>query len=191
MWAMNGGYGPNPCESSVNIFAYSVGTFPSANAPTASISGSTGLSTGSMYYNTTSGSMYVWNGSTWLDLNGTSGSFTGSFTGSHTGSYTGSFTGSLNGSASFATTSSYVSSIKSGDIRFNQWTADLIGEYTSSVTFTTAYSNNSYAVTVTCGSDIRTLTIISKSSTGFTVSSNSTTPMTDSIYWMCVPYNNP
>ena len=188
---MNGGYGPNPCESSVNKFAYSVGTFPSANAPTASISGSTGLSTGSMYYNTTSGSMYVWNGSTWLDLNGTSGSFTGSFTGSHTGSYTGSFTGSLNGSASFATTSSYVSSIKSGNIRFNQWAADLIGEYTSSVTFATAYSDNSYAVTVTCGSDIRTLTIISKSSTGFTVSSNSTTPMTDSIYWMCVPYNNP
>jgi hypothetical protein len=133
------------------------------------------------------------------------GNFTGSFngysgslqwldafaTGSKSGSFSGSFTGSLKGTSLSSVTSSYVSSIKSGAIRFDQWTVDGIGEYTSSVTFSTAYDNISYAVTVTCGSDIRTLTIISKTTTGFTVSTNSTSAMTDSVYWTTVPYNNP
>jgi hypothetical protein len=150
-------------------------TGSSSGSFTGSLSGSvSGYLSGS--FNGYSGSL------SWLDTFASS---------SNSGSFTGSFTGSLNGSSSYATTSSYTQNIKSGVIRFDQWAGDLIGEYTSSVTFSTAYANTSYSVTLTCGSDIRTLTVISKLSTGFTVSSNSTSAMTDNVYWVCVPYNNP
>lgn len=169
-------------SGSVNGYSSSLGWLD--NFASSSNSGSfSGSFTGSLSGSLT-GSFNGWSGSLdWVD-NFPTASY-------RTGSFTGSFTGSLNGSSSYATTSSYVTGIKSGVIRFTEWGVDLVGEYTSSVTFSTSYSNSSYAITLTCGSDIRTLTVISKLSSGFTVSSNSTNAMTDSIYWICVPYNNP
>ena len=54
---------------------------------------------------------------------------------------------------------------------------------TASFTFTNPYANNNYAVTVT-GEDARIWTIQSKTSTGFTINSNSTTALTGPVYWI-------
>ena len=67
------GMGPEPCTTTGDKIVRTAPTFPSATAPTSSVSGSTDLFTGSMYFNTTSGSIYVWNGSNWLSGFGTSG----------------------------------------------------------------------------------------------------------------------
>jgi hypothetical protein len=110
----------------------------------------------------------------------------------YTGSFTGSFTGSLNGTASFASTASYVSSIKSGRITIAQWGIETIGgNYTASVSFNSNYDDTSYSVSLTCGADVRTLSLTNKQTSGFTVNSNSTSPMTDDVYWITIPYNNP
>ena len=58
----------------------------------------------------------------------------------------------------------------------------------SSITFGTAFANNSYAVTVT-GEDARSWTIQSKSNTGFTINSNSTVALTGPVYWIATPFN--
>jgi hypothetical protein len=71
-WQQFGQLGPNPCPPD-EIQQFAAPTFPSATAPSASVSGSSNLFTGSMYFNTTSGSIYVWNGSNWLSGFGTSG----------------------------------------------------------------------------------------------------------------------
>lgn len=60
---------------------------------------------------------------------------------------------------------------------------------TSSITFGSAFSNNSYAVTVT-GEDARSWTIQSKSSTGFTINSNSSTGLTGPVYWIATPFSS-
>jgi hypothetical protein len=135
-----------------------------------------------------------------------SGSFTGSFndysgslgwldnfaSSSRSGSFTGSFTGSLNGTASFSSTASYVSSIKSGRITIAQWGIETIGgNYTASVSFNSNYDDTSYSVSLTCGADVRTLSLTNKQTSGFTVNSNSSSPMTDDVYWITIPYNNP
>lgn len=139
------------------------------------------------------------------------GSFTGSLTGSfngwsgsldwignfptasyRTGSFTGSFTGSLQGTSSYTETASYISSIKSGRITIAEWGLTMIGgNYTSSVSFNSNYDNTSYSVSLTCGADMRTLSVTNKQTSGFTVNSNSTSVMTDDVYWVTIPYNNP
>lgn len=140
-----------------------------------------------------------------------SGSFTGSLTGSfndysgslswldefasssRSGSFTGSFTGSINGSSSYALTASYLDILKAGTVRFNAWGLDgtINNYYTSSVTFSSSYSNNSYAISLTCGADVRTLSVTNKTVSGFKINSNSSTTMTDNVYWIAVPHNNP
>lgn len=122
-------------------------------------------------------------------------SFTGSFTGSHsgngTGSYTGSFTGSLLGTSSNASTASYVTNIKSGKVTSGEWVVELVGNnYTASVLLSSSYLNDLYSVSLTCGADIRTLSVTNKTPSGFDINSNSTSAMTDDVYWVTVPYNN-
>lgn len=134
------------------------------------------------------------------------GNFTGSFNGysgslewldtfatsSRTGSFSGSFTGSFKGTISNSLTASYFDSIKAGTIRTDEWgLEEITNNYTASVSFNTSYSNNSYAVTLTCGADNRNLSVTNKTVSGFRVNSNSTSVMTDNIYWVSVPYNNP
>lgn len=109
----------------------------------------------------------------------------------YTGSFTGSFTGSLLGTVSNSSTSSYVSNIKSGKVTSGEWVVELVGNnYTASVLLSSSYLNSSYAVSLTCGADIRTLSVTNKTPSGFNINSNSTSAMTDDIYWVTVPYNN-
>lgn len=138
------------------------------------------------------------------------GSYTGSLTGSfndysgslgwldtfasssRTGSFTGLFTGSLLGTSSNASTASYVSNIKSGKVTSGEWVVELVGNnYTASVLLSSSYLNSSYAVSLTCGADVRTLSVTNKTPSGFNINSNSTSAMTDDVYWVTVPYNNP
>lgn len=103
-------------------------------------------------------------------------------------------TGSLSGTSSYAETASYsnyVSNIKSGVISNVQWQPNLALNYTASVNFNTAYLNTSYAITITAASDVRNFSITNKTFNGFSVDTNSGTPMTNDVYWVAVPYNNP
>ena len=103
-------------------------------------------------------------------------------------------TGSLSGTSSYAETASYsnyVSNIKSGVISSSQWQPDLELNYTAYVNFNTAYPNMLYAITITAASDVRDFSITNKSLGGFNIDTNSATSMTDDIYWVTVPYNNP
>lgn len=115
------------------------------------------------------------------------------FDGYVSGSFTGSFMGSLQGTASYTLTASYLDILKAGTIRFDQWGLDgtINNYYKSSVSFSSSYSNNSYAISLTCGVDVRTLSIANKTVSGFEINSNSSTAMTDNVYWIAVPYNNP
>jgi hypothetical protein len=60
---------------------------------------------------------------------------------------------------------------------------------TSSITFTTAFGNNLYAVSV-IGEDARSWTIQSKVSGSFVINSNSIVPLTGPIYWIATPFSN-
>lgn len=60
--------------------------------------------------------------------------------------------------------------------------------YSSSIVFSSAFANNSYAVTVT-GEDARTWTVESKSNTGFIINSNSSQALTGPVYWIATPFN--
>lgn len=103
-------------------------------------------------------------------------------------------TGSLSGTSSYAETASYsnyVSNIKSGVISNVQWQPDLALNYTASVNFNTAYLNTLYAITITAASDVRNFSITNKRADGFSIDTNSGTPMTNDVYWVAVPYNNP
>jgi len=60
---------------------------------------------------------------------------------------------------------------------------------TSSISFGTAFNNNSYAVTVTA-EDARSLTIQSKTSAGFTINTNSSVALTGPVYWIATPFNS-
>jgi hypothetical protein len=161
----------------------------------------TGSTNEGLYYYS-SGSIKAWT----KVLNDTgSQSITGSLTAT-------SFTGSLQGtaswaqnavtasyvlqavSASFATTASFAlntggggggTSAKAG----SGSAASFLGTpRSSSITFASAFSDNSYAVTVT-GEDARTFTIQSKSSTGFTINSNSSVALTGPVYWIATAFN--
>ncbi len=62
---------------------------------------------------------------------------------------------------------------------------------TGSVTFSPAYANASYAVTVTGGTgNARSWTIDSKTTTGFIINSNSNTAISGEVNWIAVPYNS-
>jgi len=91
-------------------------------------------------------------------------------------------TGSLKG---IATTASYISTLKAGSGSVTSFGGS---PYTSSITFASAFANNSYAITVT-GEDARTWTIQSKSSTGFTINSNSSVALSGPVYWIATPFN--
>ena len=100
----------------------------------------------------------------------------------------------MSGTSSYAETASYsnyVSNIKSGVISSSQWQPDLALNYTASVNFNTAYPNMLYAITITAASDVRDFSITNKSLGGYNIDTNSATSMTDDIYWVTVPYNNP
>ena len=58
---------------------------------------------------------------------------------------------------------------------------------TAAVTFSTASANTNYAVVVT-GVDARSWTVQSKLTTGFTINSNSNTPLTGDTYWVATAY---
>jgi len=58
----------------------------------------------------------------------------------------------------------------------------------SSVTFTSTFANNLYAVNV-IGEDARMWTIESKTSAGFTINSNSSVALTGPVYWIATSYN--
>lgn len=155
----------------------------------------TGSFTGSL-----TGSFNDYSGSLgWLDdfrsgffKSGSNISFTGSISGSATGSFTGSYTGSLLGTVSNSSTASYVSNIKSGKVTSGEWVVELVGNnYTASVLLSSSYLNSSYAVSLTCGADVRMLSVTNKTPSGFNINSNSTSAMTDDVYWVTVPYNNP
>lgn len=60
---------------------------------------------------------------------------------------------------------------------------------TGSITFGSAFSNNNYAVTVT-GEDGRSFSIQSKSSTGFTINTNSSVALTGPVYWIATPFGS-
>ncbi len=60
---------------------------------------------------------------------------------------------------------------------------------TGSITFATPFTDNNYSVTVT-GEDARSWTIQSKSSTGFTINSNSSVALTGPVYWIATPFNS-
>ena len=57
----------------------------------------------------------------------------------------------------------------------------------ATVTFTTAFPDTNYSITVT-GENSRTWTIESKTTTGFVINSNSTTALTGNTYWQAIAY---
>lgn len=119
-----------------------------------------------------------------------SGSVTASFAGWFTGSFSGSYTGSLYGSSSYATTSSYVTNIKSGVVGTGSVQQIIGGEYIYNISFSTNYTNQNYAVTITAAEDARIWTVESKSFSGFRINSNSNDPTVGDVYWIAVPYNS-
>lgn len=56
---------------------------------------------------------------------------------------------------------------------------------TASVTFTTAFANTNYAVTVT-GIDARTWTISNVATTGFTINANANAALTGNVFWHAI-----
>jgi hypothetical protein len=102
--------------------------------------------------------------------------------------YTGSSTSQFAGTASFAQTASYVPTLKASSASVASFILSLSG-YSTSVTFTTAYSNNLYAVSV-IGEDLRAWSISGKTNSGFTINSNYTpSPPTGPVYWIATPFN--
>ena len=90
----------------------------------------------------------------------------------------------LYGTASFALTASYVDTLKAGSGSAASFGGSPL---TASITFTTPFSNNLYAITVT-GEDARSWTIQSKVSGSFVVNSNSSTALTGPVYWIASPF---
>ena len=104
-----------------------------------------------------------------------------------TGSFTGSFSGSLLGSSSFATTSSFASNVlrsKAGNVTNTSFAGN---PRKATVTFTTAFPNTNYAITVT-GEDARSWTIESKLAGSFVINANSNTGLAGTTYWIATAY---
>lgn len=95
------------------------------------------------------------------------------------------FTGSLSGSViGTATTASYINGmiLKNNAVGGGSFTGNP-KKYT--VTFSTAFPNTSYSVTVT-GEDSRTWTIESKLAGSFVINSNSNTALANNVYWQAI-----
>jgi len=94
--------------------------------------------------------------------------------------------------ASYATTASYLiggaasSNVKGGYVSAISFTGT---PRTATVTFGSSFSDSSYAVTIT-GEDIRVWSIESKSSTGFTINTNSNVDLTNSVYWIATAFSS-
>ena len=102
----------------------------------------------------------------------------------------GSITGSLFGTSSWAVnalTASYVPTLKASSASVASFVLSPL-DYSTSITFTTAYPNNLYAVSV-IGEDSRAWTISGKSPSGFTIDSNASIPLTNPVYWIATPFN--
>lgn len=121
-------------------------------------------------------------------------SFSGSFyeypipqyNGGFSGSFTGSLSGSLDGTASYAIIQR---DYKAGSVSAMSW--GLIGtDFRYGVMFDSVYQNTNYAVTISATSDARIWTIQNKLDTGFTINSNSDTPLTGDVFWISLPYNS-
>jgi len=93
-------------------------------------------------------------------------------------------------SASFATTASFALNGGGSTVKAGSGSVASFGgsPYTSSITFSSAFSNNAYAIIVT-GEDARSWTIQSKTSAGFTINSNSSVALTGPVYWIATSYN--
>jgi hypothetical protein len=89
---------------------------------------------------------------------------------------------------SFVTTSSFNSFTSSIKAQSGSTVSFAGSPYSASITFGTAYPNNSYAITVT-GEDARIFTISSKTSSSFTINSNSSTALSGPVYWITSPFN--
>ena len=94
-------------------------------------------------------------------------------------------------SASYALTASYALNAGGSTVKAGSGSVASFGgsPLTSSVTFTSAFSNNSYTVTVT-GEDARIWSIQSKTSAGFTINSNSSVALANPAYWMATPFGS-
>ncbi len=136
------------------------------------------------------GDILMYGASVWTGSKELSGSYalTGSLfvTGSITGSFTGSLTGSLDGTASYAIIQK---DYKAGSVSAMSW--GLVGpDFRYDVVFDSIYQNTNYAVTISATSDARIWTIQNKLNTGFTINSNSNTPLTGDVFWISLPYNS-
>lgn len=82
-----------------------------------------------------------------------------------------------------------VSSIrpKAGSVQSSSFSGS--GPKTCSVSFTTPFPDNNYAITVT-GTDGLPWSIIGKTSGSFGISSNSGAAITGPVYWIATPFNN-
>ena len=98
-----------------------------------------------------------------------------------------------NATASYAVTASYAmngggaSTTKAGSGSVASFGGSPL---TSSITFSTPFTNNLYAVTV-IGEDARPWTIQDKVSGSFVINSNSSVALTGPVYWVATPFNNP
>ena len=97
----------------------------------------------------------------------------------------------LYGTASFAITASHALNAGGSTVKAGSGSAASFGgtPRTASITFTTPFSNNLYAITVT-GEDARSWTIQSKVSGSFVINSNSSTALTGPVYWIATPFAN-
>jgi len=74
--------------------------------------------------------------------------------------------------------------LKSGSVLANSFSGTPL---VSSVTFSSAYSNTDYSISI-MGEDIRTWSISNKSNSGFTINSNSSTSLEGTTYWQTIEY---
>ena len=115
----------------------------------------------------------------------TEGTISGSILGYVANTQTGSFILSSQTGSMTVASASYISSVKAGSGSVASFTGTPL---VSAITFGTAYSNNSYSVTVT-GEDARVWSVQSKTATGFTINSNSSQALTGPVYWIATPFN--
>jgi hypothetical protein len=101
------------------------------------------------------------------------------------------YTGSLFGTASNAITASYALNAGAGGL---QTKAGSVANTTfagnpkkATVTFSTAFSNTSYAIVIT-GEDARSWTIESKVAGSFVINANSNTSLAGTTYWIATAY---
>lgn len=99
-----------------------------------------------------------------------------------TGSY--GVTGSIDINGTLQLNNAQIYSNKAGTVIPGAF-AGLPLRYT--VSFTTGFSNNNYAVTVT-GADLRSWTVENKALGGFVINSNSNVPLAGDVYWIAVPH---